>query len=83
MASLLLGFFPPRVFWSMFSSCFPIGYFNIVYLADEALRRAAVQLGVLQSKDVHSALVAGGTEEGGIMAEVDAVETMVRGLVRM
>lgn len=37
-----------------------------------ALRRAAVQFGVLECKDVNSAFVTGGTQERGVMAEVDA-----------
>lgn len=37
-----------------------------------ALRRAAVQFGVLECKDVNGAFVTGGTQERGVMAEVDA-----------
>lgn len=37
-----------------------------------ALRRAAVQFGVLECKDVNGAFVAGGTQERRVMAEVDA-----------
>lgn len=35
-------------------------------------RRAAVKAGVFKSKDMDSALVTGSTEEGGVMAEVNA-----------
>lgn len=38
----------------------------------EVLRRASVEFGVLQSKDVDGAFVAGGTQEGRVVAEVDA-----------
>lgn len=35
-----------------------------------SLRRAPVQFGVLQCKDVNSAFITGGTQEGGVVAEV-------------
>lgn len=38
------------------------------------LRRAAVQFGVFECKDVNGAFVTGGTQERGVMAEVDAGE---------
>lgn len=38
------------------------------------LRRATVEFGVFQCKDVNCAFVTGGTEEGGVVAEVDAGE---------
>lgn len=37
-----------------------------------ALRRAPVQFGVFECKDVNGAFVTGGAQEGGVMAEVDA-----------
>lgn len=37
---------------------------------DGSLRRAPVQFGVFQCKDVNSAFVTGGAQEGGVMAEV-------------
>ena len=38
------------------------------------LRRAAVEFGVFEGKDVNCAFVTGGAEERGIVAEVDAGE---------
>lgn len=39
-----------------------------------ALRRAPIQSGVLQCKNVNSAFVTRSTQEGRVMAEVDAVK---------
>lgn len=36
------------------------------------LRRAAVQFGVFQCKDVNCAFITGGAQERGVMTEVDA-----------
>lgn len=36
------------------------------------LRGAAVEAGILESKDMDRALITGSAQEGGIMAEVDA-----------
>lgn len=35
-------------------------------------RRAAVEAGVLEGKDMDRALITGSAQEGGVMAEVDA-----------
>ena len=43
-------------------------------MTNDALRRPAVEFCVFKSKNVHSSLVTGGTEERRIMTEVDAVE---------
>lgn len=34
-------------------------------------RRTAVEAGIFESKDMHCALITGGTQEGGVMAEID------------
>lgn len=36
------------------------------------LRGAAVEFGVFESKDVNCAFITGGTQEGRVVAEVDA-----------
>lgn len=35
-------------------------------------RRAAVEAGILEGKDMDRALITGSAQEGGVMAEVDA-----------